>query len=222
MVVSCMLSVVAAYLVGSIPFGYLAGLSRGIDIRTVGSGNIGATNVFRTLGGKLGVATFVLDMAKGLVSVAVIPKLAWMATGAGGAAPVAAVMAAAVAVLFGHSFPLFLGFKGGKGVATGAGIVIGVAPCSALLGLALWVAVFLATRYVSVASITAAAAVGAGVWLLDDTREPRHLMPAVISLLAILVIVKHKSNIKRLVNGTENRFNFSRRKPPADGDASTK
>lgn len=222
MVMPYALSAIAAYLVGSIPFGYLAGLSRGVDIRTVGSGNIGATNVFRTLGRKLGVATFVLDLMKGLVAVGVIPAGVWMAMGAEGAAPLGAEMVAAVAVLLGHAFPLFLDFKGGKGVATGAGIAIGVAPHAALLGLVLWVVVFAATRYVSVASIAAALAVGGGVWMLDNAREPRHLVPAVIALMALLVVVKHKSNIARLLRGTENRFSFTKRKPSAGGAAPAK
>lgn len=222
MVVPYALSAIAAYLVGSIPFGYLAGLSMGVDIRTVGSGNIGATNVFRTLGRKLGIATFVLDLMKGLVAVAVIPTGVWMAMGAAGASPLGAELVAAVAVLLGHAFPLFLDFKGGKGVATGAGIAIGVAPNAALLGLALWIVVFAVTRYVSVASIVAALAVGGGVWLLDNAREPRHLVPAVIALMALLIVVKHKSNIARLLRGTENRFSFTKRKPPADDAASGK
>ena len=222
MVLPYALSAIAAYLVGSIPFGYLAGLSKGVDIRKVGSGNIGATNVFRTLGRKLGVATFVLDLTKGLVAVAVIPAGVWMAMGAPGSAPLGAEMVAAVAVLLGHAFPLFLDFKGGKGVATGAGIAIGVAPHAALLGLALWIALFAFTRYVSVASIAAALAVGGGVWLLDNAREPRHLVPAVISLMAVLIVAKHKANIARLLRGTENRFCFTKRKPPADGAAPAK
>ncbi len=222
MVLPYALSAIAAYLVGSIPFGYLAGLSRGVDIRTVGSGNIGATNVFRTLGRKLGVATFVLDLMKGLVAVGVIPAGVWMAMGAEGPSPLGAEMVAAVAVLLGHAFPLFLDFKGGKGVATGAGIAIGVAPHAALLGLVLWVVVFAATRYVSVASIAAALAVGGGVWMLDNAREPRHLVPAVIALMALLVVVKHKSNIARLLRGTENRFSFTKRKPSAGGAAPAK
>ena len=217
MVIPYALSALAAYLIGSIPFGYLAGLSKGVDIRTVGSGNIGATNVFRTLGRKLGIATFALDLMKGIAAVAVVPAGVWLAAGAPGAAPLGAELAAAVAVLLGHAFPLFLNFKGGKGVATGAGIAIGIAPHAALLGLAVWAVVFLASRYVSVASIAAAFAVGSGVWLLDNAREPRHFVPAVISLMAALIVVKHKSNIARLLRGTENRFSFAKRKPDPDG-----
>ena len=208
---SYLISITAAYLVGSIPFGYLAGLSRGVDIRTVGSGNIGATNVFRTLGKKLGVATFVLDVFKGISATCVIPQGVWLALGIEGAAPLAAEVACAVFVLVGHSFPIFLNFKGGKGVATGLGIAIGVAPHSALLGFVVWMLSFIPTRYVSVASMTAAFAVGVGVWFLDNAREPRHLVPAVVSILAALIIFKHKANMLRLLNGNENRFSFKRK-----------
>ncbi len=206
-----LISVIAAYLVGSIPFGYLAGLSRGVDIRTVGSGNIGATNVFRTFGKKLGIATFVLDVFKGIAATCVIPQGVWMAMGIEGAAPLASEMVSAIFVLVGHSFPLFLNFKGGKGVATGLGIAIGVAPHSALLGLVVWLAVFISTRYVSVGSITAAFAAAIGVWFLDNSREPHHLVPLIISILAVLIILKHKANILRLLKGNENRFSFKRK-----------
>ena len=206
------IAALAAYFLGSIPFGYLAGLSRGVDIRTVGSGNIGATNVFRTFGKKLGIATFVLDVVKGIAATCVIPQCVWLAFGTRGPVSLTAEMICAITVLVGHSFPVFLNFKGGKGVATGLGIAIGVAPHSALLGLVVWIAFFISTRYVSVGSIAAALAVGGGVWFLDNAREPKNLVPAILSVLAILIIVKHRANIKRLLNGNENRFNFARKK----------
>lgn len=207
-----LLAITVAYLVGSIPFGYLVGLSRGVDIRTVGSGNIGATNVFRTFGKKLGIATFVLDVFKGIAATCVIPQGVWLLMGLEGAAPLAAEVACGVFVLIGHSFPIFLNFKGGKGVATGLGIAIGVAPHSALLGFGVWLVSFISTRYVSVGSVVAAFAVGVGVWFLDNSREPRHLVPAVASILAALIIVKHRANIIRLLHGNENRFSFKREK----------
>ena len=206
------IAAISAYLLGSIPFGYLAGISRGVDIRTVGSGNIGATNVYRTLGKKLGIATFVLDVFKGVAATSVIPQSVWFMLGCEGTAPLYMVIACGALVLIGHSFPLFLNFKGGKGVATGLGVTIGVAPHSAILGLAVWIAVFFSTRYVSVGSIIAAAVVGTAVWLLDNSYEPANVVPAVVSLLAVLVIVKHRKNITRLINGNENRFDFSKRK----------
>ena len=208
--IAYILAAVAAYLLGSIPFGYLAGLSRGVDIRTAGSGNIGATNVFRVLGKKLGIATLVLDVFKGIAAVAVIPMCVWAALSLDGAPPLALEMTCAVCVLAGHALPVFLNFRGGKGVATGLGIVIGVAPLTALVGIGVWIALFVATRYVSVGSIGAALTAMSAVWFLDNTREPRHLVPAIVSVLTVFVIVKHHSNIKRLIHGTENRFSFGR------------
>ena len=207
------LSAALAYLAGSIPFGYLMGLTRGVDIRTVGSGNIGATNVFRTLGKKLGVFTFALDVAKGVAAVAVVPQAVWACAGAG-APPLGALVACAAAVMLGHAFPVFLGFKGGKGVATGLGLAIGLAPHSALLGLAVWIVVFGATRYVSVGSVLAALVVGAAPWWLDrpaDGGAGWNAVCAAISILAALVVLKHRSNLARLARGTENRFCFTER-----------
>lgn len=208
-----LLSAVFAYLAGSIPFGYLMGLTRGVDIRTVGSGNIGATNVFRTLGKKLGIFTFALDVAKGVAAVSVIPKGVWLAAGAG-SPPLGALVACAAAVMLGHAFPVFLGFKGGKGVATGLGLAIGLAPHAALLGLAVWIVVFGATRYVSVGSVCAAAVVGVAPWFLDrppDGGAGWSAVCAAISVLAALVVIKHRSNLARLAHGTENRFCFTER-----------
>ena len=205
------LSAALAYLAGSIPFGYLMGLTRGVDIRTVGSGNIGATNVFRTLGKKLGILTFALDVAKGVAAVSVVPKGVWLAAGAG-SPPLGALVACAAAVMLGHAFPVFLGFKGGKGVATGLGLAIGLAPHSALLGLAVWIAVFGATRYVSVGSVCAAVVVGVAPWWLDrppDGGAGWNAVCAAISVLAALVVLKHRSNLARLARGTENRFCFT-------------
>ena len=209
-----LLSAALAYLAGSIPFGYLMGLTRGVDIRTVGSGNIGATNVFRTLGPRLGVFTFALDAAKGVAAVAVVPQCVRAAAGAAGAPPLGALVACAAAVMLGHAFPLFLGFRGGKGVATGLGLAIGLAPHSALLGLAVWAVVFAATRYVSVGSVCAAAVVGVAPWFLDrpaDGGPGWTAVCAAISVLAALVVLKHRSNLVRLAHGTENRFCFTER-----------
>lgn len=206
------LAAMAAYLLGSIPFGYLAGLSRGVDIRTAGSGNIGATNVFRVLGKRLGIATLVLDVFKGIAAVAVIPMCVWTALSLDGVAPLTVEMTCAVCVLAGHALPVFLNFRGGKGVATGLGIVVGVAPWTALVGIGVWMVLFLATRYVSVGSIGAALTAMIAVWFLDDVREPQYLVPAIVSALTVFVIVKHHANIRRLIKGTENRFSFGRKR----------
>lgn len=211
MTIPILLSVLLSYLVGSIPFGYLAGLTRGIDIRTVGSGNIGATNVFRTLGRKLGILTFVLDVLKGVAAVCVIPKCTWLLLAPATVPPLYVLLLSAVAVMMGHSFPCFLSFRGGKGVATGLGIAIGLAPLTAFTALGLWIIVFALTRYVSVGSCIAAAYVVIAPWWLDNAAEPRGLVPGLLALLGVLVIVKHRSNLKRLAAGTENRFCFTKK-----------
>ena len=201
-----------SYLVGSIPFGYLAGCIRGIDIRTVGSGNIGATNVFRTLGPRFGILTFALDAAKGVAAAGIAPWAVWSLAGAG-APPPAAALVCTVAVLAGHGFPLFLGFKGGKGVATGLGCALSVVPHTALAALAVWILVFLATRYVSVGSIAAALAAAVLPWFLD--RPAGTAACVLVGVLALLIVWKHRSNVRRLLAGTENRFAFTARQREA-------
>lgn len=199
-----------SYVVGSIPFGYLIGLSRGIDIRNSGSGNIGATNVYRTLGRKLGIITFLLDFSKGIAATCVIPWSIWYSFGFNTPVHIYTILLCGILVLTGHSFPVFLNFKGGKGVASGLGVAVGVAPWSALIGLVVWIVFFLITRYVSIGSITAACVVAVSVWFLDNSAEPRYIAPATITLLAVLIVLKHRKNIVRLINGNENRFDFSR------------
>ncbi len=201
-----------SYLVGSIPFGYLIGCMHGVDIRTVGSGNIGATNVFRTLGPRPGVATFALDVAKGVAAARLAPWAVWSLAGAGDP-PTAAALVCAAAVLAGHGFPLFLGFKGGKGVATGLGCALSIVPHAALAALLAWIVVFLATRYVSVGSIVAALVAAAAPWALD--REAGAAACALVTALALLVVWKHRSNVRRLLAGTENRFCFTARQREA-------
>jgi acyl phosphate:glycerol-3-phosphate acyltransferase len=195
-----------AYLSGSVPFGLLIARARGVDIRKVGSGNIGATNVFRSVGRGAGVLTFLLDLLKGFVPAFLFPLLLRPALG-----PVAAqalsVLCACLAVA-GHNWPIFLRFRGGKGVATSTGALLGLAPQAVLAGLATWVAVFLLTRYVSVASMLAAVAVAVAAWLVE--REHGLLVPAALTLLAVVAILRHRSNIERLRAGTEHRFTFGR------------
>ena len=132
----------------------------------------------------------------------------------GGGLPLGALVACAAAVMLGHAFPVFLGFKGGKGVATGLGLAIGLAPHAALLGLAVWIVAFGATRYVSVGSVLAALVVGAAPWWLDrpaDGGAGWNAVCAAISILAALVVLRHRSNLARLARGTENRFCFTER-----------
>ena len=197
------LTILCSYLAGSIPFGYLIGRWNGKDIRTLGSGNIGATNVTRAVGPVQGKICFVLDLLKGA-----IPVLAAQVALPGCAG--IAIAAGAIAIL-GHMFPVYLKFKGGKGVSTGAGVALALAPLPLLCALALWVVLFLVTRYVSVASI--AAAVGLPVFayifrLVNVGNTAAKSTPVLIFFCAIaaITVYRHRSNIKRLLDGTENRF----------------
>ncbi len=185
--------VIAAYLLGSVPTGLLLGKAFGVDIRTTGSGNIGATNVYRTLGRKVGIITLVCDCLKGL-----IPILAarWLAL------PDVWVAAAGLAAFFGHVYTVFLGFKGGKGVATALGVFLGISPLAVLIALAIFAVVLMKWRYISLASISAAAAMPVLVAIAD--RRP--LMVVMTLLIAAQVILKHRDNIARLRAGNENRF----------------
>ncbi len=204
----------AAYLIGAIPFGFLLARSRGLDIRTLGSGNIGATNVFRSVSKPLGILTFALDLLKGLSGAALLPRLA--AASAGAAAPDMrlAVLCGALTVV-GHNWTCFLGFKGGKGVATSAGLLLGLCPAGVGLAFAAWLALFLTTRYVSVASIGAALTLAAAVWWpLRLAAAHGAWFPGVLTLLALLAVWKHRANIARLRAGTESRFHFGKRDTP--------
>jgi glycerol-3-phosphate acyltransferase PlsY len=195
---SAALVVLGGYLLGSMPFGYwLVLLLKGEDIRTVGSGNIGATNVWRTYGKAYGIPIVVLDVAKGFVPALVGTAVAGELVGVlgGGAA------------MLGHWRPLFLGFqKGGKTVATAGGTFFGVAPLLGLAGLVAWVVVFLVTRYSSVASMTAAATLPVLAVVLG---EPWPVV-AFASVAAVAVLVLHRGNIARLRAGTESRFRLRR------------
>ena len=201
---------VAAYLLGSIPFGFLMAKACGKDIRTLGSGNIGATNVFRAVSKPLGILTFALDFLKGFAGVQLIPALAAHLTGSAFENMYLPVFCGAMTVV-GHNWTCFLGFKGGKGIATSAGLLLGLSPLGVGIAFAAWLLMFLTSRYVSLASITAAVVLGISVW-------PLHLkthglwFPCVLTLLALLAIWKHRSNIARLRAGTESRFTFRKNK----------
>lgn len=196
---TALLVALGAFLLGSIPTGYLVARAKGVDIRQHGSGNIGATNVFRTLGKPLGVLVFFLDALKGFAAV-------WLALCYGGASAWPAILAA-VAAIAGHNYTPWLGFKGGKGIATSAGVLIALMPWAVLAIAVVWFAVFFATRYVSLASICAAAALPVAVgalWYSGCGGNGPLLGFAV--LIAALAIWRHRSNIERLMAGTEHRF----------------
>jgi acyl phosphate:glycerol-3-phosphate acyltransferase len=182
-----------AYLLGSIPFGYiLVKHAHGTDIRSVGSGNIGATNVYRKSRGA-GIATLILDAAKGYVAVL---AAAWLTRDTGWQAM------AAVAAILGHMFTVFLLFKGGKGVATACGAYLALSPQAVALTVVVFISVAALTRYVSLASIAAAASFPLAVYLRG---EPNEVLAAAI-IGAALIVAKHHQNIHRLLTGTENKF----------------
>ena len=196
---------VVAYVIGSIPFGLIIARTRGIDIRGHGSGNIGATNVWRVCGRKYGLLTFAADVAKGLVAVLLGTWLGRQFPGAFRDDAFAGITAA-IGCILGHSFPIWLGFKGGKGVATSLGVIIGMMPLASILVFALWALIFKITRYVSLASIVAAAALPVVVVVLRFAGRygDGHFYFACAA--AALVIHRHRGNIQRLLAGTENRF----------------
>lgn len=215
MLVPLLLAGLVGYLLGSLPFGYLVAKARGVDIFTAGSGNPGATNVKRVLGAGAGNTVYVLDALKGAAATAwpwAIFALFYATPYTGGfwsslvVAIIGHLNAMCLVGLFcavlGHSFSIFTRFKGGKGVATTSGGLLVLMPVPILIGGAVWFLTFFASRYVSLASILAAIVVPAAAWMLG-------LSPALkltVTLLAVLVIVRHHSNIRRLLAGTEHRW----------------
>jgi glycerol-3-phosphate acyltransferase PlsY len=200
--------VAAAYLLGSIPNGYLLiRLFRHEDIRSVGSGNIGATNVLRSGGKGLGAVTFLLDTLKGCAAVYLGALLGVLLAPS---EPVRTMEAlAALCAVLGHMFPVWLGFKGGKGVATGFGVFLVAAPWAALAAISVFFLVLALSRFVSLASIMGSASFPVFAWLLVKGERPWFFI-AVQFAVAALVIAKHHQNIRRLVNGTESRFSGKR------------
>jgi glycerol-3-phosphate acyltransferase PlsY len=195
-----LLVVIAAYVIGSIPFGYLiVRMSGAGDVRETGSGGTGATNVSRRAGKAAGILTLILDAAKGAIAVVIATRLSdgwWVA-------------AAAIAVIVGHVFPVWLGFRGGKGVATAVGVFIVLAPFALLCAGIVFVAVVGFTRYVSLASLCAAASIPLFIWLQKLLIQPRAEIKAPLTaalLIALLIIFAHRGNISRLMNGTEPKF----------------
>lgn len=203
MALQYLLTALCAYLVGAVPFGFLIGRCYGVDIRKVGSGNIGATNVTRSIGKWQGKLCFLLDLLKGALPVAVVqltyPDLPSLALLAG------------TATIAGHIFPIYLNFKGGKGISTAAGVALALAPIPLLAAFAIWVVTFLTSRYVSLASIVAAAMLPilTAIFMVTGVGTATAKSPIVLVffiIIAILAIYRHKSNIARLRNGTESRF----------------
>jgi acyl-phosphate glycerol 3-phosphate acyltransferase len=199
------LVVIGSYLLGAIPFGYLVARARGVDILHQGSGNIGATNVGRVLGRKLGILVFVLDFAKGAIPTIIGFMLSKSASGLPyGALPVAAGLAA----FLGHLFPVYLRFRGGKGVATAAGVVAVLVPVPTLGAVLTWLVLLILTRYMSVASLLAAVVLCVlRVALVSEPWNSAHAMLTLFCFLAAaLVFIRHRANIERLLNQRENRL----------------
>lgn len=198
------LILLVAYLLGSIPFGLLiVKASGGGDIRASGSGNIGAANVTRNAGLVAGLLTLLLDAAKGYLAV-------WLAARWTGS-NMRWMMVAAILAVLGHMFPIWLGFRGGKGVATGLGVFLPICPQAVGFALLLWLAVVIFWRYSSLGSIIAAAALPIFLYVL---YAPQHAPPLFVTLgtvfISLLVVAKHRGNIERLVAGTETRLKFPR------------
>ena len=193
------LAVFLAYAVGSVPTGLWLGLKfRGLDIREHGSRNIGATNTLRVLGTKMGIIALLCDVGKGLVAVLVVARLSGWEH---------APLACGLAAIVGHSASLFLKFRGGKGVATSAGVFLGLCWLPTLIAVAAFLAVAVPTRMVSAGSVCAAVALGVSIYALPNPWPLR----VVVTLVAMLVIVKHRSNLRRIIKGEESKLSFGKR-----------
>lgn len=204
--VAAVLLVAFAYFCGALPFGYLAGKLKGIDIRQHGSGNIGATNVLRVLGKGIGIPVFILDMLKGLLPTLLAAYVMHRSGTSENVAALVSVFAAAATVL-GHNYTFWLGFKGGKGIATSTGALLGLAPLALLIVLLVWIVVFYSTRYVALASIVAAMVLPiAMAGLMTWQGIWNHVLLGFGIVMGVLAVVRHRANIKRLMAGTENRF----------------
>ncbi|HUL52458.1 MAG TPA: glycerol-3-phosphate 1-O-acyltransferase PlsY [Opitutaceae bacterium] len=223
MLLPFLIAAVGGYLLGSLPFGYLVARARGVDIFKAGSGNPGATNVKRVLGAKAGNLVYLLDALKGavaagwpLVYILLSPGASALATpGPGGHSlwtidwSLAAAVTGLAAAVLGHSFSCFTRFRGGKGVATASGGLLVLMPVPIMIGGAVWFATFLASRYVSLASIFSSIAVPAAAWAFGLPLG----LNIVVSMLGVLLIARHRSNIRRLLAGTEHRWE---RRPKED------
>lgn len=198
------LLLLAAYLIGAFPTSYIVGrLTRGIDLRQHGSGNLGATNAFRVLGWRAATPIFVVDVTKGFLPAFFFPRI-------DGAEPIGWTLAYGAAAIIGHMFSIYVGFRGGKGVATGAGVFLALAPLAALGSLLIWTMLVFATGYVSLASIVSAAALPL---LIGLAGAPGAVLALSIAL-AGFVIYAHRANVRRLLRGEEHRFRRGREAEP--------
>lgn len=191
------LAFVASYLIGAIPTSYwVVKLARGVDLRTVGSGNLGATNLYRFLGWKYAIPVGIFDLLKGTIPVVVIAPIVGVS--------IIGAIALGLAAVLGHVYSPFVGFRGGKGVATGGGVILGIAPWAFLVSLAAWAVVVKVSGYVSLGSIIAAVLLAPSILLLH--RDVPLGAVGIVAALSAMVIWFHRANLRRLRDGTENRF----------------
>ena len=201
---SLILVIIVGYLLGSLPFSFWLGRLKGVDLTRVGSGNIGATNLARALGAKWGLLAFVLDSGKGLLAVLLAGYISTFFAENLVSVPMLKIIGGTASIL-GHTWSMWLKFKGGKGVATSLGVFIGLAPVTSLIVLGVWVAVFVSFGYVSLASIIASISMPLLMWAGIGGKVA---LPIIIfsCIVTILIIIRHRSNIKRLIQGKENKF----------------
>ncbi len=204
MLIKSLIFIVATYLIGSIPTSYIMGKTlKGIDIRKFGSGNVGATNALRVLGTKIGIITLLFDIAKGAVPIIIAKHFGFEGI---------TLVIIAFATILGHIFTIFLKFKGGKGVATSAGVFGALAPIPLLIALSVFIIIVWITKYVSLGSILAAITLFS-VELIINIRnnfDEKEIF-ALISLITFFIIIKHKTNIKRLLSSSENKISFGKK-----------
>ncbi len=215
---------VLSYIIGSLPFGYLIGkIFYGVDIRKLGSGNIGMANVYRNLGPKAGLSVLILDMLKGALPVLLASYLG-KRFGLSGIELELFTVGTGVSAIAGHNWSVFLGFKGGKGIATSAGVLIVLTPVLLLIALALWFSVVLLTGYSSLGSIAGASlAIICAIMSLLNVKLVKPIIGSskvvagFIALISLIAIIRHRSNIKRLMEGTENKLQLFG-KPKGEGN----
>lgn len=200
-------AVVVAYLLGSIPTGFLVAKAKGLDIRSVGSGNIGATNVFRILGKPAGIFVLVIDGLKGYTACTWASDLILQYFATQNNDPEYLRIVAGIFAVLGHNYTCWLRFKGGKGIATSAGVLAGLVPWALIIILTIWIVVFALTRYVSLGSIAASFTLPFATWLCGYSPK----LIAITALMGALAIYKHKGNIQRLLQGTESRIGSKHR-----------
>lgn len=197
-------AIIFSYLLGSIPTSFILGRLKGIDLRRRGSGNVGATNAFRVLGPLPGVISLILDIGKGLVAVTILAKICGpQATGW-------IKILIGLAVIAGHNWTVFLKFKGGKGVATSAGVFLGLAPAALGFSVLVWLIVVAISRYISLGSILAAISLPIFIWRPIFTWQGEKGVPIILFglLISLLVVIRHRANIKRLIKGEERKFSL--------------